>query len=408
MRLSAGLCLLAASASSAAPQKEELPPGAVGRLGTPSRRGSGRRGHRPPLCRRRTRCLSGRDGWNTWDLSEAPAAAGTPGRRAGVRRGPRPDHIFVGSARKLHAIEPRRIGDGRAGPVVGLASDGRSRCWPWPPAGGASSCRRRPQARCPRQPNGRTTGTAEVTGRPLAAALTANGRILAVVTREGRCRGVRPRPRRHARPPLGQAGGPVGPGGHPVLARRPPAGRYLGRACVASRTVTGRPDCHARTQVRRRGRPGDRVLPGRPAASRPAAPVPEPVVRVWSVEDGQELASYFGHRRDVNAVGVRPGRQDPGIGRFGCRRDSLEPPAGVGVAATLMAVTDAWEALDSLDEPARRTGRRGALLADPAAGVAAIRAGFRGRPRRQGQDPAVGRRIWTTTSSASARPPGGA
>jgi hypothetical protein len=159
-----------------------------------------------------------------------------------------------------------------------------------------------------------------------------------------------------------------------------PDGRLLavtsaGRVSLLE-TVTGRP---VATLERKFGEGDVRAIAfsrdGRLIAAGSAGP--EPVVRVWSVEDGQERASYFGHRRDVNAVAFAPDGKTLASGGSDANVILWSlPPASAG--GKLMSVTDAWEALDSLDG---RTAYRatGALAADSAAGVAAVRAGFGGR-----------------------------
>src|SRR3954447_8058701 len=101
MRLSAGLCLLAVSVAVAAPQKEDRPPGAVGRLGPA-------KGEVTALL-----YLDGNSlfvgtnaGWGTWDLTKRqprqPRAVGGPTLAVGRDS----ERVYVGSARKLYAIEP--------------------------------------------------------------------------------------------------------------------------------------------------------------------------------------------------------------------------------------------------------------------------------------------------------------
>src|SRR5262245_32039502 len=110
MRLPAGLCLFLSSAVLAAPQKGELPPGAVGRLGTavtPTNDGP-RPGEVNALLYlgENTLFVGTNSGWTTWDLQKRQPRQARPvgGPAFSVARDS--ERVFVGSGRKLHAIEP--------------------------------------------------------------------------------------------------------------------------------------------------------------------------------------------------------------------------------------------------------------------------------------------------------------
>lgn len=371
MRLSAGLCLLAASIASAAPHKDDLPPGAVGRLvpGT---------GEVTALLflGDNTLFVGGEKGWNTWDLRKRQPRQEHPVGGPAFVVGRDSERLYVGSAHKLHEIEPvesataepARSWDSAAEAVnvFAVAPGGHRVIYA---AGGQKLAILDPKT-------GRTTGTAEPTGRPLAATLTANGRILAVVTRDGTIRvfGL-------------SATGTLDPRWVKRVARSDraaaqfsPDGRLLavssaGRVSLLE-SVTGRPFA---TLERKFGEGDVRALSfsadGRLIAAGSAGP--EPVVRVWSVEARQELASYFGQRANVNAVAFAPdgktvasGGSDSTVIMWGV------PPAPP--SAKLMSVSDAWEALDALDG-ATAYRATGSLVADRAASVVAVRDGFTGR-----------------------------
>src|SRR5690242_1309490 len=105
MRLPVGLCLLAATLAVAAPQKEDLPPGAIGRLGGPVLAGTGDRpGEVTALLYldEHTLFVGTTAGWTTWDLQKRRPRQARPvgGPTAAVARDA--GRLFVGSARKLH------------------------------------------------------------------------------------------------------------------------------------------------------------------------------------------------------------------------------------------------------------------------------------------------------------------
>jgi len=371
MRLTAGLGLLAAATAVAAPQKDDLPPGALGRL-TPGI------GDVTALAYVGDHMLFVGTGaaWNTWDVRKRQPRQDRPAGGAAYVVGRDADRLFVGSAHKLHLIEPiesamvepARSWDSAAEQVGVLAVA---------PGGARAVYLNGDQKLTILDPkSGRTTGTAEVTGRPLAAALTANGRLLAVVTREGAVR----------------AYGLTGTGALDArwvkrVARSDrasiqfsPDGRLLavsaaGRVLLLE-TITGRPFA---TLERKFGEGDVRALSfssdGRLIAAGNAGP--EPVVRVWSVEGGHELASYLGHRRDLNAVAFAPDGKTMASGGSDANVLLWTVPAAPPPAKP-MAVADAWEALDALDG-ATAYHATGSLVADRAAGVAAVRAGFAGR-----------------------------
>src|SRR5438309_2183166 len=108
MRLLALLGLFA-SVAAAAPQKEDLPVGAVGRL---DREAPLQKDGRPAA----VTCLlylgpdtlfvGTRGGWNTWDLAKRQPRQIRPVGGPAFAVGRDAEHLFVGSARKLHIIEP--------------------------------------------------------------------------------------------------------------------------------------------------------------------------------------------------------------------------------------------------------------------------------------------------------------
>ena len=196
MRLPAGLWLFAASAVVAAPQKEDLPPGAVGRLAGPASPGKGEVTALLYL-NEHTLFVGTSAGWTTWDLQKRKPQQARPvgGPTAAAARDA--ERLFVGSARKLHAVEPLESAtaepaqswDSAADLVSVVAVDRRGRRVVF--ADGERKLTVLDPA------TGKATGAVELPARPVAAALAANGRVLAVVTVGGAARSTPwPRPGR--------------------------------------------------------------------------------------------------------------------------------------------------------------------------------------------------------------------
>src|SRR5947209_1391765 len=106
-RLTAGLCLLAACTALAAPQKDDLPPGAVARLGTQVTPDKGERaGDVTTLLYlgENTLFVGTNGGWQTWDLRKRQPRQARPvgGPAFAVARDA--ERVFVGSGRKLHIL----------------------------------------------------------------------------------------------------------------------------------------------------------------------------------------------------------------------------------------------------------------------------------------------------------------
>jgi hypothetical protein len=378
MRLS-GLSLLAASVAVAAPQKDDLPPGAVGRLGTPVSPAKGD----PPgevaallFLGENTLFVGTSAGWSTWDLQKRQPRQARPvgGATAAVARDA--ERLFIGSARKLHAIEPvesataepARSWDSGADLVSVVAADPAGRRVVYAD-GGQKLTVLDPKT-------GKATGTAELPARPVAAALAANGRILAVATLGGAARvyGL-------------ASSGAVESLWLKRVARSDrtamqfsPDGRLLavssaGRVAVLE-SVTGRP---LTSLDRKFGEADVRAIAFSPDGRRiaTAGGGPESVVRIWAVETGQELASCAGHAGDVNAVAFAPDGKT--VASAGADQAVLlwkAPPAPEGGPAPTVAA--AWEAMDSLGA-ATAYRAVGALLAEPKRAVAAVRDGYRGQ-----------------------------
>src|SRR5262249_2581129 len=222
---------------------------------------------------------------------------------------------------------------------------------------------------------GKATGTVELASRPVAASLTANGRVIAGVTRGGAARtyGLAASgaveslwTKRVARADRVAAG--FSPDGR--LFAVSSAGRV-----VILESVTGR-QMHA---LERKFGEGDvRALAfstdGRQIAI--GSYGPEPVVRVWDVATGAERASFTGHLGEVNAVAFSSdGRMLASAGSDSSVLLWKVPAPGGGPKE--ITSEEAWETLDALDaEGAYRAV--GYLLSHSVKGVTVIRDGIRG------------------------------
>lgn len=387
MRLPAGLCLVAASAALAAPQpKEELPPGAAGRLGTPvtPAKDGPRVGevHALAFLDGKTLFVGTAGGWQTWDLGKRQAKQARPvgGPALAVARGP--DQLFVGSARKVHALEPLQSASAEPARSWDSATDAVSVLAADPAGQRAVFSDGDQKLTLLDAKTGKAVGPIELSSRPVAASLTANGRILAVVTRDGAARTYRLSAagalelmwtKRVARADRVAAG--FSPDGRLLAVSS--AGRVVLLDSVTGRQMAG---------LERRFGEGDvRCLAFSPDSRHLAVGSngPEAVVRVWAVATAADQGTFTGHRGDVNALAFSPdgktlasGGEDQAVLLW------TVPPAPADPKPVSMA--DAWKSLDALDG-AEAYRVVGSLLADPKGAVAGIGAGARGLDKEQAQ-----------------------
>jgi hypothetical protein len=365
--------------SLAAPQKEDLPRGAIARLGpiTPAAKGEKPPGNVNGLAfvDERTLFVGTSTGWRTWDLEKRqPRQERLVGDSAFalVREG---DRLFIGSARKLHSIEPvqsmtvepTRSWDAVADAVTILAAA---------PNGGRvvySNAEQKLAVLDPR--TGKVTGVAEFGSSPAAAALTANGRILAVATRDGSARvyGL-------------SASGALEPQWARRVARADRVAVQFspdGRLCAVSSAgrvlvldaITGRP----MQAIERRFGEGDvRCLAFSPDGRHVAVGTngPNGIVRVADVTNGSERATLAGHLGDVNAVAFSPDGRTLASGGADNEVYLWRAPAP-NPGPPLMTTAEAWDTLDALDaDGAYRS--MGCMLTHPGRAVTVIGDGFRG------------------------------
>ena len=222
---------------------------------------------------------------------------------------------------------------------------------------------------------GKTSGTVELASRPIAASLTANGRVLAVVTRDGAARIYD----LSAKGALEMAWAKRIARADRGVTAFSPDGRVLaiataGRVMILD-AVAGRP---MQSLERRFGEGDVRCLAFSPDGRQIAIGRngPESTVRISDVVSGVEQAQFEGHIGDVNAVAFSPdGRTLASAGTDTSVLVWKVPVPGPG--PKLVTATEAWESLDSLDADIAYQNM-GYLLAHPGRAVEVIRDGFRG------------------------------
>jgi hypothetical protein len=379
-----GLVLTVAPLGPAAPQKESLPAGAVARLGTTV---AASKGDSPPgpvralaFLGEHTLFVGTGAGWRTWDVAKREPRQERPVGGPAFAAFRNADRLFIGSARKVHCIEPvqsattdpARSWESGADRVSVLAGS---------PTGGRVVFSDGEQRLAVLDAGtGKVTGLAELASRPVAASLTANGRVLAAVTRDGA-----------ARVYYLSATGALDPlwtkrvaRSDRIAAQFSPDGRLLavssaGRVMLLD-AVTGRP---MQTLERRFGEGDVRCLSFSPDGKQVAlgSSGPEAIVRVCDVGTAADQATYVGHSGDVNAVAFSPDGRTLASG--GTDQSVLlwrvpVPSLGPEVAT----VARAWETLDSLDASVAYRNM-GTLLSTPGRAVEVIRDGFRGMADEQ-------------------------
>lgn len=351
---------------------DPLPPGAIARLGTPTAKAALGEVHSLDFLGETTLFVGTAGGWTAYDLDKRQPKVAKPvgGPAFVVARDA--ERIFIGSVKKVHEItpvesarlEPARSWDTdeEAVTALALAPGGRRLVY----AAGDQ------RLAVVETKTGVVTGYVALMSPPASVGLTANGRVLGVVTRDGACRmfGL-------------AADGKV----EPVWTRRvarasriaaafSPDGRVFAAASAGRVTlveaVAGRP----MPSLERRFGEGDvRAIAFSADGRRIAAGTngPDAVVRVWDLATGTELGTFRGHPGDVNAVAFSPGGRVLASAGADTSVVLWRVPDSKG-GGDPVPMADAWDALDALDGPVAYRAA-GALLADPARGAAVVRAG---------------------------------
>ena len=377
MRSVIGFTLCSISIAWAAPQKDELPAGAIARLGTSVApvKDEPRTGEvNTLLFIDDNNLLAGTNGgWTTWDVQKRqarqPKPVGGPTFAATLDA----ERLWIGSAKKLHAIEtsqsalaePAQSWDTSSDQVSVVALRGNRLVF----SNGEQ------KLTVLNAKTGKPTGTVELISRPVAASMTSYGRILAVVTRDGAARhynlsangSLEPIwTKRVARSERGAAG--FSPDGR--LYAVSSAGRIMIVDSATGRQMLGLERRFGEGDVRCLSISAD----GRHIAT--GSNGPEAVVRIWAFETGQELASFKGHLGDVNAVAFSLDGKT--LASAGSDRGVLlwkVPPTVTSTKSILLK--DAWDTLDALDA-AEAYQAMGSLLAEPKSAAMTLGAGFRG------------------------------
>lgn len=376
--------LLTATSALAAPLKAELPPGAIARLGTPQAQSkeTPRLGEVNALAflDDKTLFVGTNGGWTTWNLEKRRPRQEKPIGGPAFTVANDLQRLFIGSIRKLHSVEPplsqtaepARSWDTESDQVnvLALAPGGRRAVF------NAADHK----LAVLDVKSGNVTGTTELASKPVAASLTANGRVLAVVTRDGAARIYN----LDATGKLDLAFTKRVARSDHVAAAFSPDGRLFAVSSVGRVTimdsVVGRP---IQTLERHFGEGDVRCL-AFSAAGRQIAigrNGPDTAVRVHDVLSGAEQASFAGHLGDVSAVAFSPdGKTLASAGTDTSVLVWKVPAPGPGPKA--MTAADAWEGLDSLESDlAYRCTEQ--LLADGAKTVMFLRERFQKQPEEQ-------------------------
>jgi hypothetical protein len=394
-RYLSALFLVAPAFAFAAPLKEELPPGAIARLGTPlaQTKETMRLGEVSALAflDDKTLFVGTNSGWSTWDLEKRRSRQEKPVGGPAFVVANDPQRIFIGSIRKVHSVEPPLSATVEPARSWEAESD-RVNVLALAPGGRRAVFNMTDQKLAILDvKSGKVTGAAELASKPVAAALTANGRVLAVVTRDGAARIYN----LDATGKLDLAFTKRVARSDHVAAAFSPDGRLFavssaGRVTILD-SISGRPTL---TLERRFGEGDVRCLTFSPDSRQIAIGRngPEAAVRVHDVvaspngkvfEEHLGRATFEGHLGDVTAVAFSPDRKTLASGGTDTSVLLWKVPAP-GPGPKAMSIAEAWESLDSLEaDVAYRCTEQ--LLVDRAKSVPFLRERFQKQPEEQAQ-----------------------
>jgi hypothetical protein len=346
--------------ANAAPLKEELPAGAIARLGSavvPSK-DSPATGSVNALVflNDKTLFVGANGGWSTWDLEKRRMLQEKPIGGPAFTAARDSQRLFIGSARKLHLIEPVASSTIEPAQSWNATSDEVGVLAVSPGGRRVVFSDGEQKLAILDGKSGKTIGSLQLTSKPVAASLTANGRLLAIVTRDGAARIYN----LDADCKLDLAFTKRVARSDRVAAAFSPDGRLFAVSSAGRVTILDSAAGRVMQSLERRFGEGDvRCLAFSPDGRQIVVGRngPDSVVRVYETVVGLDRAdveAYFGranfagHLGDVNAVAFSPdGKTLASAGSDTSVLVWKVPERGPKLKA--MTATEAWESLDTLE-----------------------------------------------------------
>jgi hypothetical protein len=387
MRWVAIALFVAASVAESAPNKEELPPGAIARIGTALApvKDTVHPGEVQALTfvDDKTLFVGTMSGWRNWDVEKRQSKQEKPIGGAAFASTRDADRLYIGSIRKLHVVEPLQSATFEPAKSLDSTSDAVSVLAIAPGGRRVVFVDGDLKLSVLDTSTGKITGTIELASKPVAASLTANGRVIAVVTRDGAARVYNLASdgklelswtKRVARSDR-------------VAAAFSPDGRLFavssaGRVMILE-AVAGRP----MTTIERRFGEGDvRCLTFSPDSRLLGIGTngPEPIVRISDAITANEYVTGTSHLGDINAVAFTPdGKMLASAGSdTSVMLWKVRVPGAV--AAKVTTADDAWDKLDALEADIAFASM-GHLLSHPGRAVEVLGNGFKNVDKEQAQ-----------------------
>lgn len=385
MRWVSTACLFAAALAQAAPNKEELPPGAVARIGTALApvKDVTHPGEVQSLTFIDDKSLfvGTMTGWRTWDIEKRGAKQEKPIGGAAFTSTRDADRFFIGSIRKLHVVEPLQSATFEPSKSLDSANDSVSVVAIAPGGRRVVFVDGDQKLSVLDTTTGKITGKVELASRPVAASLTANGRVIGIVTRDGAARIYDLASdgkidmlwaKRVARSDR-------------VAAAFSPDGRLFavssaGRVMILE-AVAGRP---MQTIERRFGEGDVRCLTFAPDSRLLGIGTngPEPIVRISDAITAHEYVTGTGHLGDVNAVAFSPDGKTLASAGSDTSVMLWKVPVPGAVTAKITTADDAWDKLDALEADIAYASM-GYLLTHSGRAVEVIGNGFKNADKEQ-------------------------